>query len=232
MLDQTLSNKLTAVRHRIRLAAEKCQRDPKSISLLAVSKTRSASEIRAVHSLGNLCFGENYLQEAQAKQAELVDLPLHWHFIGPVQSNKTREIAASFSWLHSLDREKIANRVSQYRPKHLPSLQCCIQVNIDREASKAGVLPEEVVDFADLMRGLKGIQLRGLMAIPRPSDDYEEQLDSYSRLAQLSRNLQPRHPDLDQLSMGMSQDLEAAIAAGSTMVRVGTDIFGPRVKPN
>lgn len=232
MPDQTLTNKFATVRHRIRLAAEKCHRDPKDITLLAVSKTRSADEIRAIYDLGGRCFGENYLQEAQTKQADLADLPLIWHFIGPVQSNKTREIAASFSWLHSLDREKIASRVSQHRPADLPPLQCCIQVNIDREASKAGVLPEEVASLAAFASRLPGLQLRGLMAIPRASDSYEQQLDSYRRLAQLLVDLQSTQPNMDQLSMGMSQDLEAAIAAGSTMVRVGTDIFGPRVKSN
>jgi pyridoxal phosphate enzyme (YggS family) len=228
MTKPDLSSKLAAVYNRIRLAAEKCHRHPNEISLLAVSKTRSSAEIREIHRAGARQFGENYLQECQAKQAELADLKLEWHFIGPLQSNKCRQVASSFDWVHSIDRAKTARRLSELRPDDYPALNCCIQVNIDNEASKSGVEVSGVDELADIISGLPGLRLRGLMAIPRASEDYNTQFHSYSRVADLGSALRRRHPSLDTLSMGMSSDLEAAIAAGSTLVRVGTDLFGPR----
>lgn len=228
MSDPDPATRLAVVRDRIRLAAENCQRETTEIALIAVSKTRGSEAIRQLFSAGVTRFGENYLQEAQDKQTRLQDLPIEWHFIGPMQSNKTRALARNFSWVHSLDRLKIARRLSTQRPSDLPPLNCLIQVNIDLEANKSGVQPHEVVEFAGQLSDLEGIALRGLMAIPKASQDYETQLDSYRRLASLHASLLGDHPECDTLSMGMSGDLEAAIVAGATMVRVGTDLFGAR----
>ncbi len=222
------ADKLAAVADRIRLAAENCQRDSCEISLLAVSKTQGSDAIRKLFSAGVTRFGENYLQEAQDKQARLGDLPIEWHFIGPMQSNKTRAVARNFSWVHSLDRLKIARRLSAQRPDDLPALNCLLQVNIDDENSKSGVKPEDVPGFAAELTNLAGISFRGLMTIPAASRDYATQYDSYRRLAEIYASLRTDHASCDNLSMGMSGDLEAAIAAGATIVRVGTDLFGAR----
>lgn len=221
----TIETTIAKVRARIREAAQAVGRDPAGIRLLAVSKTQPAEAIRAAHACGQRDFGENYLQEALAKQAELTDLPLCWHFIGPIQSNKTKAIAEHFAWVHSVDRLKIAQRLSEQRPAGLPALNICLQVNVSGEASKSGCAPEELPALAAAVAALPHLRLRGLMAIPEPTDDPAEQRAAFARL----RELQARLPyELDTLSMGMSHDLESAIAEGATWVRIGTALFGAR----
>tara|TARA_B110000116_G_C16754361_1_gene545025 strand:+ start:343 stop:951 length:609 start_codon:yes stop_codon:yes gene_type:complete len=195
---------------------------------LAVSKTKTAADIRAAFAAEQRHFGENYLQEALEKQQQLVGLNIVWHFIGPIQSNKTGALAEHFQWVHSVDRLKIARRLSEQRLKHLPALNICLQVNLDNEASKSGVTLAELPALADAVAKLPHLKLRGLMAIPAPRSDVNEQQQSLERLQQALKQLNQQGYTLDTLSMGMSGDLEAAIAAGSTMVRIGTDIFGAR----
>jgi len=196
--------------------------------LMAVSKKQPADAVRRAADEGLRDFGENYLQEALEKIQALSDLHLRWHFIGPIQSNKTRAIAEHFEWVHSVDREKIARRLSEQRPPGLPPLQLCLQVNISGEDSKSGVSPEDTLALADAIASMPRLQLRGLMAIPEASEDPECQRRAFARLRETLLSLQGKYPELDTLSMGMSGDLEAAIAEGSTIVRIGTDIFGPR----
>lgn len=223
-------DKLIEVRDRVQRAAERANRGAETVKILAVSKTQPASRIAEAVSAGQCCFGENYLQEALDKQSQLSDLNIEWHFIGPIQSNKTRAIAESFAWVHSIDRLKIAQRLSEQRPVTMPPLQICIQINIDDEASKSGVRPLELPALAKAVANLPRLQLTGLMAIPLPRADYGEQLAAFQRVADLQQSLQQSLDcALPTLSMGMSGDLEAAIAAGSTLVRIGTDLFGPRV---
>ena len=196
--------------------------------LLAVSKTRSSDDIRALYEAGQLAFGENYLQEALAKQEQLGDLPLIWHFIGHVQRNKTRDLAAHFDWVHGVDRLLIAQRLSQQRPDHRPPLNLCLQVNIDQQDSKDGCHPDEVAGLVAAISQLPGLRLRGLMVIPDPARPV---MDAFRRTRQLfeqTRVCHARPADWDTLSMGMSDDLEQAITAGSTLVRVGTALFGAR----
>jgi len=223
-----LKAKLHNVRSRIDSACEKAERKPSEITVLAVSKRHPAARIRQLHKLGLSAFGENYVQEAVEKQAQLADLDLEWHFIGPVQSNKTRELARSFDWVQSTDREKILRRLSAQRPESLPELNICIQVNIDREEQKAGVLPENLEELVHFALGLPNLRLRGLMTIPRlGSADYDP-TDSYRRMKDLFLSLADTGIPMDTLSMGMSADLENAIMMGSTMLRIGTDLFGAR----
>lgn len=196
--------------------------------LLAVSKTRTPDEIRAVATAGCRDFGENYLQEALDKQEALRDLPLIWHFIGPIQSNKTRAIATRFDWVHSVDRAKIAMRLNEQRPAHLPPLQVCLQVNIDAEASKAGVLPAELPALAEAVAALPRLRLRGLMCIPEPREASQDRHIPFAKLRYCMEDLNARGFRLDTLSMGMSDDLDAAIAEGSSIVRIGTALFGAR----
>jgi hypothetical protein len=224
----TIANALQAVRQRITLAAAAAGRPVASIQLLAVSKTFPASAVRQAYTAGQRAFGESYVQEAVEKVAVLSDLPLRWHFIGPIQSNKTRPIAESFAWVHSLDRTRIADRLSAGRPKNLPDLQVCLQVNVSGEASKSGVTPEELPALARYVQALPRLKLRGLMAIPEPTDDPAKQREAFVRLRQLLEQLNAEGFQLDTLSMGMSDDLEAAIAEGATIVRVGSAIFGAR----
>lgn len=221
----TIAENIAKVRARIREAAQAFERNPESIGLLAVSKTRPAQDLREAHATGQRDFGENYLQEALSKQAELTDLDLVWHFIGPIQSNKTRQIAEQFHWVHSVDRLKIALRLSEQRPPHLPPLNICLQVNVSGETSKSGCSPEELPALARAVTQLPHLRLRGLMTIPEPNDDPQAQRLPLARLRQLRDTLDM---DLDTLSMGMSQDLEAAIAEGATWVRIGTALFGTR----
>jgi len=221
---------LQAVRARIAAAARSAGREPGDIALLAVSKTFSAGAVRAAHAAGQREFGENYVQEALEKIAELSALPLIWHFIGPIQSNKTRAIAEHFDWVHSVAREKIALRLAEARPPELDPLDICLQVNVSGEASKSGVAPEEVRSLAEAVRILPRLRLRGLMAVPEPSDDIELQRRRFRGLRLLLQQLNAAGFGLDTLSMGMSQDLEAAVMEGATIVRVGTAIFGERVK--
>ena len=231
MSDINVSDALATARHRLAMALEAAKRDADDARLLAVSKTKPAELIRQAYSNGQREFGENYLQEALDKQAQLADLPdIVWHFIGPLQSNKTRAVAEHFSWVHSVDRLKIAWRLSEQRPAGLGPLNICLQVNISEEESKAGVLPDALNALVDEVAGLPNLRLRGLMAIPAPSSDPTSQRQPLARLRQLQELLRQRLPQapLDTLSMGMSGDLEAAILEGATLVRLGTAIFGAR----
>jgi len=224
-----LEKNLHSIRERIASAASACGRDPDSILLLAVSKRKPASDIRLAHACGQRDFGENYLQEALHKMQELDDLDLCWHFIGAIQSNKTRSIAESFDWVHCIDRLKIATRLSEQRPAGREPLNACIQINLDDESSKAGIDLDELPTLAASIAGLPGIRLRGLMTIPAPRADYAEQCQSFARMTDALASLQRQGLVCDTLSMGMTGDMEAAIAQGSTLVRIGTAIFGERL---
>jgi pyridoxal phosphate enzyme (YggS family) len=226
-----IASRLQAVQGRIRIAAEAARRRPEEVRLIAVSKTFPAQAIREAHLAGQDAFGENYLQDARSKIEALRDLKLEWHFLGPVQSNKTRLIAQYFSWVHSVDNLKHAQRLSDARPDDLPPLQICIQVNISGEETKRGCEPDRLGELATAAHGLRRLQLRGLMSIPAPTDDMKAQCDSFAQLRRMKDQLVAEGLDLDTLSMGMSDDLEAAISEGSTMVRVGRAIFGPRQTP-
>ena len=221
----TIADNIAQVEARIRAAALAVQRDVTSIHLLAVSKTKPAGALREAYAAGVRDFGENYLQEARAKQTELADLPLCWHFIGPIQSNKTRDIAEHFAWVHSVDRLKIAQRLSEQRPADLPPLNICIQVNVSGEASKSGCTPADLPALAAAISALPRLKLRGLMAIPEPTEDRAEQDAAFAQVRSLQERL---NMGLDTLSMGMSHDLESAIAQGATWVRIGTALFGAR----
>ncbi|WP_425929557.1 YggS family pyridoxal phosphate-dependent enzyme [Pseudomonas sp. NyZ201] len=221
----TLADNLSTLAARIQAAATAAGRDPADIQLLAVSKTKPASAVREAFAAGVRDIGENYLQEALGKQAELADLPLTWHFIGPIQSNKTRAIAEHFDWVHSVDRLKIAQRLSEQRPDHLAPLNLCLQVNVSGEASKSGCTPQELPALAQAVAALPRLRLRGLMAIPEPTDDRAAQDAAFARVRELQDSL---GLGLDTLSMGMSHDLESAIAQGATWVRIGTALFGAR----
>ncbi len=221
----TIAENIAKVGARIREAAQASQRDFSHIGLLAVSKTKQADAIREAYAAGVTDFGENYLQEALDKQTQLSDLPVVWHFIGPIQSNKTKPIAEHFAWVHSVDRLKIAERLSAQRPAHLPALNICLQVNVSGEASKSGCSPDQLSALAHAVTQLPNLRLRGLMTIPEPTDDMTEQRAAFARLRELQQSL---NLDLDTLSMGMSHDLEAAIAEGATWVRIGTALFGAR----
>lgn len=222
---------LQAVRQAVSAAAAAAGRAPDSVSLLAVSKTFPAEAVREAAAAGQRAFGENYLQEALDKMAALPDLPLEWHFIGPIQSNKTRPIAEHFAWVHGVDRLKVAERLSAQRPADLPPLNICLQVNVSGEASKSGVAPEEVEALAMQVAQLPHLRLRGLMAIPAPTDDTAAQRRPFALMRELLERLRARGLPLDTLSMGMSHDYPAAIAEGATIVRIGTAIFGARSKP-
>jgi pyridoxal phosphate enzyme (YggS family) len=226
----TISNALQAVRERIARAAAQCGRNPQTIQLLAVSKTFGPDVIRAAHACGQHAFGESYVQEAVNKIAALGDLDIEWHFIGPIQSNKTRLIAENFAWVHSVDREKIAHRLSEQRPNGMAALNVCIQVNVSGEASKGGVAPGEVTPLARAVAALPRINLRGLMAIPEPTADVAQQRARFRQVRELQERLVADGLALDTLSMGMSGDMEAAIMEGATIVRVGSAIFGEREK--
>jgi len=223
-----ISERVQAVLSRMGEAARRAGRAPDAVRLVAVSKTQPAAAIRAAHAAGLKAFGENYLQEALAKMADLADLKLEWHFIGPIQSNKTRPIAEHFDWVHGIERLKIAQRLSEARPAHLPPLDVCIEVNLSGEASKSGVAPAEVAALAAAIRDLPRLRLRGLMAIPEPTEDVALQQRRFAELRTLQLQLQGLGMEVDTLSMGMTHDFEAAIAEGATLVRIGTAIFGPR----
>ncbi|RED01112.1 YggS family pyridoxal phosphate-dependent enzyme [Ectopseudomonas oleovorans] len=221
----TIAENSATVLERIAAASRTAGRDPATVGLLAVSKTKPAAALREAAVAGLRDFGENYLQEALDKQPALADLPLVWHFIGPIQSNKTRAIASHFNWVHSVDRLKIAQRLAEQRPPERGPLNICLQVNVSGEASKSGCHPDELPALAAAVSRLPNLRLRGLMAIPEPTDDPASQRAAFARLRTLSEAL---NLGLDTLSMGMSQDLEAAIAEGATWVRVGTALFGAR----
>jgi pyridoxal phosphate enzyme (YggS family) len=227
-MSNQVSDKLQHVRQRIELAAESVGRPAGAVKLLAVSKTMPAQAVREAYAAGQLAFGENYIQEAVDKMAALSDLTLEWHCIGPVQSNKTQLVASNFDWVHSIDRLKIAERLSAQRPAHLPPLQVCIQVNIDGGANKSGVAPQDLLALAQAVKKLPHLQLRGLMTIPEPAETDAATRAVHRQTKELFDSLNAAGLSLDTLSMGMTADLEAAIAEGSNCVRVGTAIFGSR----
>ncbi len=225
-----IARHLDEVRQRIAKAAAAASRDPSSVALLAVSKTFPADDVRAAFNAGQRAFGENYVQESVAKIAELADLrsEIQWHFIGPLQSNKTKVVAEHFDWVHSVDRLKIAERLSAQRPAGMPALNVCLQVNVSGEESKSGVTPGDALALAHAIAALPNLKLRGLMAIPEPAGSLDEQRMPHRRLRELMDSLRADGLELDTLSMGMSADIEAEILEGATMVRVGTAIFGAR----
>ena len=227
----TIQENITAVQKRLQQAASDAGRNPAEIQLLAVSKTRNIAQISQAITAGVFCFGENYLQEAMDKIDQLDDSRLDWHFIGPLQSNKTRQAAENFAWVHTVDRVKIAQRLSAQRPDDMPALNICLQINIDNEESKSGFNQDQAVEVAATIAQLPKLKLRGLMAIPKLRTVYKEQRQAFAQLRvlmeQINSTLDNCHK-LDALSMGMSADLEAAVAEGATLVRVGTDIFGAR----
>ncbi|MEJ7932090.1 YggS family pyridoxal phosphate-dependent enzyme [Ramlibacter sp. AN1015] len=224
----SIAAKLQRVRERIRQACAAAQRPCDEVTLLAVSKTFGPQALREAHAAGQSAFGENYLQEAVAKRAALIDLPLQWHCIGPIQGNKTRLVAEHFDWAHTIDRLRIAQRLSEQRPRGLPPLNVCIQLNVEHSPTKAGVSPDELEPLAHEVARLPGLVLRGVMHIPEPAPDFAAQKAVHLRARAAFDRLREAGLPVDTLSMGMSDDLEAAIAAGSTLVRVGTAIFGSR----
>ena len=228
----SIQQNIEQITSQIRSAEQKCGRAPESVQLLAVSKTKPIDAILEAALEGQIAFGENYVQEGVDKVKHFSEqhsnLNLEWHFIGPIQSNKTRPIAESFAWVHSIDRDKIAQRLNDQRPSELPPLQVLIQVNTSGEASMSGTSEESVFALAELISSLPNLTLRGLMSIPANVSDYQSQLSAFSQLAELKDKLAANYPDIDTLSMGMSGDMEAAVEAGSTMVRIGTAIFGAR----
>ncbi|MCL1141539.1 YggS family pyridoxal phosphate-dependent enzyme [Shewanella gaetbuli] len=226
----TIADRLSIAQSRINQAAQKCARNPNEVKLLAVSKTKPANDIIEAYLAGQRLFGENYVQEGEQKILQLGEEfnDIEWHFIGPLQSNKTKVVAEHFDWMHTLSREKVAKRLNDQRPPHLPPLQVCIQVNISNEQSKSGVDEQEVFKLAQQISQMPKLKLRGLMAIPTATDDINLQQDEFSRLNTLYQTLKQQFDTVDTLSMGMSGDLDIAITNGSTMVRVGSAIFGSR----
>ena len=223
-----IASNLQAVRERIAKAARAAGREPGEIMLLAVSKTKPLADILCAAEAGQTAFGENYAQEGVDKMTVAVDRNLSWHFIGPLQSNKTRLVAEHYAWVHSIERLKIAERLSAQRPAHLPSLQVCVQINVSGEASKSGCAPQDALALCQAISTLPGLSLRGLMAIPEASDDPAAQRAPFRQLREIADSIRAAGVPLDTLSMGMSHDLEAAIAEGATIVRIGTAIFGER----
>jgi PLP dependent protein len=227
-----IHDRLQMVQQRMHEACARYDRDPSSVRLLAVSKTHGADAVEAAYQVGQTAFGENYVQEAVEKITALRHLPLQWHCIGPIQSNKTRLVAEHFDWMHTVDRLKIAQRLSEQRPVSLAPLQVCIQVNVDGGPTKSGVPPADALALAQAVAQLPNLTLRGLMCIPEPAPEFEAACALFIRARDLFYSLNVEGLGLDTLSMGMSADLEAAIASGSTMVRVGSAIFGERHYPN
>ncbi len=228
----SISENLQVVQHRIATSAQAAGRDPLSIALLAVSKTFDAQAVLTAAQAGQRAFGENYVQEAidkiSATRELNPNLQLEWHFIGPIQSNKTRQIAEHFDWVHSVDRLKIAQRLSEQRPADMAPLQICLQVNVSGEATKSGLDPDALLELARAVNTLPNLRLRGLMAIPEPTEDVEQQRAAFAKLRLMQNDLQAVGIPTDTLSMGMSADMDAAIAEGATIVRIGTAIFGGR----
>ena len=224
----SIATSYAAIESQIAAACAAARRPRESVMLLAVSKTKPASAIAAAATLGLRAFGENYVQEALPKIAELAALGLDWHHIGPIQSNKTADIASHFAWAQGVDRLKIAQRLSDQRPTDLPPLNICVQVNVSGEASKSGCAPKEALTLCRAVALLPRLRLRGLMALPAPAVTQEDASASFRSMHSLFVALRAEHPDVDTLSMGMSDDFEAAIAEGSTLVRVGTALFGKR----
>ncbi len=228
MDEQSLSDNIANLLQRVRRSAGKSQYHNSDILVIAASKGHLAEDIRTAHACGLRHFGESYLQEALQKMAALADLNLAWHFIGPIQSNKTGPIAQHFDWVHSVDRIKIARRLNEQRPQHLVPLQVCLQVNISGETSKSGTTIEELPELASAVLELPNLRLRGLMAIPAANTDTDQQREVFGRMREALARLRTLAPDIDTLSMGMSADVENAIIEGATAIRVGTAIFGPR----
>jgi pyridoxal phosphate enzyme (YggS family) len=226
-----IATNLQKLRARIAADCVAAGRTPDSVSLLAVSKTFDSQAVQQAYAAGQTAFGENYIQEAVQKMAALRHLPLQWHCIGPVQSNKSRLVAEHFDWMHTVDRLKIAQRLSEQRPSHLPPLQVCIQVNVDGGASKAGVAPVDALALALQVSVLPNLRLRGLMSIPEPAANFDAACAVFGKVRQLMDALNAHGLQLDTLSMGMSADMDAAIHSGSTLVRVGSAIFGARNYP-
>ncbi|MCX8617806.1 YggS family pyridoxal phosphate-dependent enzyme [Gilliamella sp. B2923] len=228
----TVTDNLKTIKNEIIQIAQQCDRDPNSIELIAVSKTKPVELITQAIEAGQFSFGENYVQEGVEKiqyfKQHQPTTALIWHFIGPLQSNKTKLVAENFDWMHTLDRFKIAQRLNDQRPDNMAKLNVLIQVNISQEASKSGILPQQVEDLVEQVITLPKLNLKGLMAIPEIENDFEKQLVVFQQMQQLLQSLQVKYPFMDQLSMGMSGDMKAAIMAGSTMVRIGTAIFGAR----
>ncbi len=227
-----IEKNLAAVRDKISRYAQAYQRQPEDITLLAVSKTKPVAEIEIALAAGQHDFGENYVQEAEQKILALRDKSITWHFIGPIQSNKTRRISELFDWVHSVDRFKIARRLSEQRPSELPALNILLQVNIENEPSKAGIGVDQILPLAQKIADLPRVRLRGLMAIPAIHSDFEQQRKPLAQMFHAWQQLQQQCGDCDTLSMGMSADMQAAIAEGATLVRIGTAIFGPREPVN
>ena len=227
-MNSSIADNITRIRVQIQVACQAAGRAPDSVQLLAVSKTWGTDAVRQAHTAGQTAFGENYIQEAVDKITALRDLPLQWHCIGPIQSNKTRLVAEHFDWVHSVDRLKIAQRLSEQRPPELPPLQVCIQVNVDGGETKSGVSPTDLPELALAVAALPRLQLRGLMTIPEPAETDAQMRAVHRQAKDLFEQLRAQGLSLDTLSMGMSADMAAAIAEGSTMVRVGTAIFGQR----
>jgi len=225
---ESVKSRLLQVRARIEAAADAAGRPADEIYLIAVSKTRSVAELLALQAAGQNCFAESYLQEALDKIVAMQNPLPEWHFIGPIQSNKTRRIAESFDWVHSVCRASIAERLDRQRPAHLAPLNICLQVNISEETAKSGCSPQQLADLAQVVNDAERLCLRGLMAVPVASGQLSEQRQSFRQLRELFEQLQATHGPLDTLSMGMSNDLEAAILEGATHVRIGTAMFGPR----
>jgi pyridoxal phosphate enzyme (YggS family) len=226
---QNTENNLNQTKKQINHAADRYNRPASNICLLAVSKRKPSGDIREAYRCGQRDFGENYLQEAQQKIQDLADLDICWHFIGSIQSNKTKVIAENFDWVHCVDRLKIAQRLSEQRPDSLPPLNICIQVNVDLEDTKGGIALEQLPALSQQISQLPNIRLRGLMAIPAPSDSVESQRKPFAKLREAFEEMQKNEIECDTLSMGMSQDIEAAVAEGSTLIRIGTAIFGERL---
>ncbi|CDT94856.1 putative pyridoxal phosphate-dependent enzyme, YBL036C type [Vibrio diabolicus] len=228
----SIQQNIEHITSQIRYDEQKCGRTPESVQLLAVSKTKPVEAILEAYQAGQTAFGENYVQEGVSKVQHFAehypDNRIEWHFIGPIQSNKSRLVAEHFDWVHTIDRTKIAQRLNDQRPSELKPLQVLIQVNTSGEASKSGVTEAEVFELAELISRLPNLTLRGLMSIPANMSDYESQLHEFQKLATLKQTLEAQFPEIDTLSMGMSGDMTAAIEAGSTMVRIGTAIFGAR----
>lgn len=225
-----IKKRLISTKHSIHLAEDAAQRQQGSVQLLAVSKTWPAEALRQANQAGQRLFGENYLQEALKKISDLADLDIEWHFIGPIQSNKTKEIAVHFDWVQSLDRAKIAQRLAKQRPENKPDLNICIQINIDNESSKSGIIPAELFSFANEISQTDRLVLRGLMIIPTKTEHEEQRRSAFKKAYSLFEQLAERYPTVDTLSMGMSADMILAIEEGSTMVRIGTALFGQRDK--
>ena len=223
-----IAHRLRTIRERIAAAERRFQREPGSVHLLAVTKAKPPAAVRSAYAAGQRAFGENYVQEALGKMDALADLGIAWHFIGPIQSNKTRVIASRFAWVHSVHRLKIAQRLDAQRPDELPPLNVCLQVNISGESTKSGVALPEVRDLVLAVAELPRIRLRGVMAVPRPATDFHEQRVAHRAVRNALQKLRAEGLPLDTLSLGMTADMDAAIAEGSTMVRIGTAIFGPR----